>query len=268
MNSLSIWEIFKNLFDYTQAFLIKKPGPIIIYITLVLLFSLINNFIPKDLVLINVSFSIFWTIISNAFLINIGHIVRDNKDVISFEKAIKQKQTLEFFTEYLKESLGMLLGNVLVFFIIFIGEALVLNFSGLLTALYATKNHYDFFAVNYNLPMGLALAFMLITLSMISYVAPYVYAGVYASDSFLEAFSRVFDLISFSIWKKTLNLQYFFDVSMWFVYSTMVIVMILPLMFYAIVAPLGLIILAIYIIQFPMFSVMIRYWRSDKYDAI
>jgi len=48
---------------------------------------------------------------------------------------------------------------------------------------------------------------------------------------------------------------------MWFVYSTMVIVMIIPLMFYAIVAPFGLIVLAIYIIQFPMFSVMIRYWR-------
>jgi len=32
-------------------------------------------------------------------------------------------------------------------------------------------------------------------------------------------------------------------------------------MFYQIVAPLGLIVLGVYIIQFPMFSVMIRYWR-------
>ncbi len=263
MTNLSIWEIFKSLFDYTQAFLMKKPGPVIIYITLVLLFSLVDNYMPKDLVFINVFISIFWTILSNAFLISLGHLIRENKDIISFEKAIKQKQTLVFFTEHIKESFGMLFGNILVFIIIFIGEALVLNFSGLLEALYKTKNHHDFFAINYNLPMGLALAFLIITLSMISYVAPYVYAGVYASDSFMEAFLRVFDLISFGVWKKTLNLQYFFDVSMWFVYSTMVIVMILPLMFYTIVAPLGLIVLAIYIIQFPMFSVMIRYWRNE-----
>ncbi len=264
MNNLSIWDIFKNLFDFTQAFITRKPAPILVYIMLVIVFSIADNYVPKDLAFLGVFLSLFFTILSNAFLINIGHLVKDNKDVISFEKAIKQKQTLEFFTEYIKESLGMLLGNMLVFIIVAIGELLVLNFSGLLGALYKTKDHYDFFAVNYDLSMGLALVFMIITLSMISYVAPYVYAGVYVSDNFKEAFSRVFDLISFGVWKKTLNLQYFFDISMWFVYSTMVIVMILPLMFYTIVAPLGLIILAIYVIQFPMFSVMIRYWRNEQ----
>ncbi|MGC8588803.1 MAG: hypothetical protein ACP5LI_07250 [Hydrogenobaculum sp.] len=262
MNSISIWEIFKSLFDYTQAFITKKPGPVVVYITLVLLFSLLDNYTPKEFIFINIGFSIFWTLISNAFLIHIGHIVKDNKDIISFEKAIKQRTTLEFFTQYWEESLGMMLGNVVVFFIIFLGEALVLNFSGFLAAYYATKNH-DIFAINYTVPVALGLIFVITTLSMISYVAPYVYASVYTSDSFKEAFSRVFDLISFGVWKKTLNLQYFFDISMWFVYSTMVIVMIVPLMFYAIVAPFGLIVLAIYIIQFPMFSVMIRYWRSE-----
>ncbi|MGC8677266.1 MAG: hypothetical protein ACP5UF_03515 [Hydrogenobaculum sp.] len=262
MNSISIWEIFKSLFDYTQAFITKKPGPVVVYITLVLLFSLLDNYTPKEFIFINIGFSIFWTLISNAFLIHIGHIVKDNKDIISFEKAIKQRTTLEFFTRYWKESLGMMLGNAVVFFIIFLGEALVLNFSGFLAAYYATKNH-DIFAVNYTVPVALGLIFVITTLSMISYVAPYVYASVYISDSFKEAFSRVFDLMSFGVWKKTLNLQYFFDISMWFVYSTMVIVMIVPLMFYAIVAPFGLIVLAIYIIQFPMFSVMIRYWRSE-----
>jgi hypothetical protein len=262
MNSISIWEIFKSLFDYTQAFITKKPGPVIIYITLVLLFSLVDNYIPKEFIFINIGFSIFWTLISNAFLIHIGHIVKDNKDIISFEKALKQRNTIDFFTQYWKESLGMMLGNAVVLFIIFLGEALVLNFSGFLTAYYATKNH-DIFAINYTFPIALGLIFVITTLSMISYVAPYVYAGVYTADSFKEAFARVFDLISFGVWKKTLNLQYFFDISMWFVYSTMVIVMIIPLMFYAIVAPFGLIVLAIYIIQFPMFSVMIRYWRSE-----
>jgi hypothetical protein len=262
MNSMSIWEIFKSLFDYTQAFITKKPGSVIIYITLVLLFSLVDNYIPKEFIFINIGFSIFWTLISNAFLIHIGHIVKDNKDIISFEKALKQRNTIDFFTQYWKESLGMMLGNAVVLFIIFLGEALVLNFSGFLTAYYATKNH-DIFAINYTVPIALALIFVITTLSMISYVAAYVYAGVYTADSFKEAFARVFDLISFGVWKKTLNLQYFFDISMWFVYSTMVIVMIIPLMFYAIVAPFGLIVLAIYIIQFPMFSVMIRYWRSE-----
>ncbi|AEF19281.1 MULTISPECIES: hypothetical protein [unclassified Hydrogenobaculum] len=260
MNSMSIWEIFKSLFDYTQAFITKKPGPVIIYITLLLIFVVADNYLPMNLVFVSVFASIFWNILSNAFLINVGHIVKDNKDIISFEKALKQRNTIDFFTQYWKESLGMMFGNAVVFFIIFLGEALVLNFSGFLAAYYATKNH-DIFAINYTVPIALALIFVITTLSMISYVAPYVYAGVYTTDSFKEAFARVFDLISFGVWKKTLNLQYFFDISMWFVYSTMVIVMIIPLMFYAIVAPFGLIVLAIYIIQFPMFSVMIRYWR-------
>jgi len=260
MNSISIWEIFKSLFDYTQAFITKKPGPVIIYITLLLIFVVADNYLPMNLVFVSVFASIFWNILSNAFLINVGHIVKDNKDIISFEKALKQRNTIDFFTQYWKESLGMMFGNAVVFFIIFLGEALVLNFSGFLAAYYATKNH-DIFAINYTFPIALALIFVITTLSMISYVAPYVYAGVYTADSFKEAFARVFDLISFGVWKKTLNLQYFFDISMWFVYSTMVIVMIIPLMFYAIVAPFGLIVLAIYIIQFPMFSVMIRYWR-------
>jgi hypothetical protein len=266
MNSMSIWEIFKSLFDYTQAFITKKPGPVIIYITIdimidmmigiprVLLLNLLDN-MPEEFIfifiLIYIGFLIFLTIISNAFLIHIGHIVKDNKDIISFEKALKQRNTIDFFTQYWKESLGMILGNIVVFFIVLFSEGIVLK--------YTTKN-YDVFA-SYTVPMGLGLTFIFLTLSMISYVAPYVYAGVYTADSFKEAFARVFDLISFGVWKKTLNLQYFFDISMWFVYSTMVIVMIIPLMFYAIVAPFGLIVLAIYIIQFPMFSVIIRYWR-------
>jgi len=260
MNSMSIWEIFKSLFDYTQAFITKKPGPVIIYITLLLIFVVAENYLPMNLVFVSVFVSIFWTLISNAFLIHIGHIVKDNKDIISFEKALKQRTTVDFFTQHWKESLGMILGNAVVLFIIFLGEALVLNFSGFLAAYHATKNH-DIFAINYTVPIALGLIFVITTLSMISYVAPYVYAGVYTADSFKEAFARVFDLISFGVWKKTLNLQYFFDISMWFVYSTMVIVMIIPLMFYQIVAPLGLIVLGVYIIQFPMFSVMIRYWR-------
>ncbi|HEK25591.1 MAG TPA: hypothetical protein ENO33_04335, partial [Hydrogenobaculum sp.] len=75
MNSISIWEIFKSLFDYTQAFITKKPGPVVVYITLVLLFSLLDNYTPKEFIFINIGFSIFWTLISNAFLIHIGHIV-------------------------------------------------------------------------------------------------------------------------------------------------------------------------------------------------
>ncbi len=258
---MSIWEIFKILFDYTQSLLTKKPGPVIVYITLILLVNVADNLIPKDLAYISVFISIFWALISNAFLISLGHMIKENKELISFEKALKEKSTIEFFTERLKESVGMTLGNAVVFFIIAVGELLVLEFSGFLKALYQTKNH-SIFEVNYTTPIALAVLFVIITLSMISYVAPYVYAKVYTTDSFKEAFSAVFDLISFGVWKRTMNLQYFFDISMWFVYSTMVIVMIIPLMFYAIVAPLGLIVIAIFIIQFPMFSVMIRYYRE------
>jgi hypothetical protein len=139
MNSISIWEIFKSLFDYTQAFITKKPGPVIIYITLLLIFVVADNYLPMNLVFVSVFASIFWNILSNAFLINVGHIVKDNKDIISFEKALKQRNTIDFFTQYWKESLGMMFGNAVVFFIIFLGEALVLNFSGFITAYYATK---------------------------------------------------------------------------------------------------------------------------------
>ncbi len=258
---LSIWEIFKYLFDYTQSFITKKPLAVFSYILLIIIVEVSDNIVPKDFVYISIFLSILFTLFSNAFLIKIGHLTLSNKELVSFEKALKESSVLSFFTEYIAQSVGMLLGNVLVFLIIFFGEAAVLNFSGFLEAYYKAKNH-NIFAINYTPSITLGVLFVFITLSIISYVAPYVYASVYTSENFKEAFTRVFDLISLGVWKKCFNLTYFFDVSMWFVYSTMVIVMIMPLMFYSIAAFIGLLIIGIYIIQFPMFSVMVRYWRE------
>lgn len=258
---LSIWEIFKYLFDYTQSFITRKPMAVFFYTLLVIMVEVLNNVIPKNLVYISVFISILFTILSNAFLIKIGHLTFKNRELVSFEKALKESSILSFFTEHMPQALGFLLGNLLVFIIIFLGEALILNFSGFMNAYYNVKNH-DVFDIKYTPAITLGVIFVLITLSIISYVAPYVYASVYVSKNFKEAFTRVFDLISLSVWKRCMNLQYFFDISMWFIYSTMVIVMIIPLMFYKIVSFFGLLIIVIYIIQFPMFSVMIRYWRE------
>lgn len=258
--NLTIWEIFKSVFDYTQAIITKKPTVIIIYITCIIALSTIDSVLPKDFVFINIFISALWALVSNSFLIKIGQLVNQHKELVSFEKALKEVSILSFFTEKIPQSVGMTIGNALVFFIVFLGEAVVLNFSGFLKSYYNTKNH-DIFDINYTPSIMIGVLFVLITLSIISYVTPYVYAGVYVSDNFKEAFIRVFDLISLGVWKKCFNLRYFFDVSMWLIYSIMVFVMILPLMFYSVVAFIGFIIMGIYIIQFPMFSVMLRYWR-------
>jgi len=209
------WEFIKGNWKLTII-------TIIIEIALMVL-----GFIP----VIGVIFSLLVGLVVFNEQIYFGKLVLNIRDTEGIRQAAQKTELMDFLFKYFNISLGTYLGSLIIFLILGILVFIPMSV-GISTDIYGNP-HINAIGI-------LGFLVFAIVLSMLGYIYPAVMGEIIKSETFGEAFKKVFLLFNMTLWKKSFNKHYFVFTFLWFLIVLGMVIVSELLIMTVILLPVGM----------------------------
>lgn len=253
-NKISPVDTIKLTFDYTQSFFAAKSIAFLIYYIISLLASFLLYLGPVGEI-----FLFLLSLVSSSFLFYIGNLASNTRDNFEFFNILKTKSILNIFFDKMIYGASLVAASGALIIILFISYSLVLGYSGFLEAYKFNKLESSF-----DTAMLIAVLFVIITMFIIGYVLPIVYGKIYSSQKPSDVFLYMFEVLSFSLWKKAFSFRYMVSFFLWSMYVLMYVLIIYMLSLYPVLGFIALLLGNFLGIQFVFYSIFVYKMISNE----